>query len=131
MTQQAQSLNELVYALEAAKLAETIAKQQRVSCEQSLIEALGITTNQHNTTHKTEYYKIVIKPTVNYRYDDSVAIPDEITECIIRIKKEVNVAAFKQLESEQPELFKIAQNAIITSAGKTQVSIERIGTKHE
>lgn len=116
----------LIATLAELKANENAAKAARIQAEENILTAIGALENDKTMTVRTPNYKVTIKPVVNYKLDNTVTIPDDILNCFVRIKKEINVTELKKLKANQPAIYRIAENAIITSAGKTSVLIEQL-----
>lgn len=117
-------IERLAATLAELKDAEAAARAARIDAEELMLAVIGEIDKA--MTLKTTNYKITVKPVLNYKLDDSASIPEDVLNHFVRIKKEIDVTKLKKLKTNQPAMYRIAENAIITSAGKTSVSVERL-----
>lgn len=131
LTNQSTDLDQLAYALEQAKADEERARGARIDAEKALLDAIGV-EGEGSKTHKTSYYKITVKAAINRTIDRAVFeqvqanAPDRVVESVFRLKPELNLSAYKELQKLDPATFAIVATCVTEKPGKPSVSIERI-----
>ena len=120
-------LDELAYELEIRKAEEENARAARISAEQALIDAIGV-KDEGTRTEKTDWYKISTIGKLNRKLDKDahLSLDTDLYQAITRIKYELDVTALKKLATSNPEAYRQAIKAIITTEAKPTVKIERI-----
>jgi hypothetical protein len=114
----------------AAKKQEEQARDARYLIEQQLIEALGFAKREGSQTFKPEGFKVEMKAGVNYKLDTAKwaeiaqQIPDGLRP--VRTKLEVDPAGMKYLRDNEPEIYRIAAEAITSSPAKIGVAITKV-----
>lgn len=130
-TDQQTDLDQLAYTLEQAKAEEERARGARIAAETALLDAIGV-EGEGSKTHKTSYYKITAKSAINRTIDRAVFeqvqanAPDRVIESVFRLKPELNLSAYKELQKLDPAMFAIVATCVTEKPGKPSVSIERI-----
>lgn len=130
-TERAINLDQLAYALEQAKADEERARGARIAAETALLDAIGV-EGEGSKTHKTDFYKITTKASINRSIDRAAFeqvqanAPARVVESVFRLKPELNLSAYKELQKLDPATFAIVATCVTEKPGKPSVSIERI-----
>src|SRR5690625_1486487 len=112
----------------AAKAAEEKAKESRILAEEAIVSILGC-KEEGSETYKQYGYKLTITGRVNRTVDqsawDSVAdkIPSQLSP--IKYKPALDLKRLRYLQHSEPEIYRIAAEAITATPGKPSVKIEK------
>lgn len=125
------SLDELSAALEQAKAAEMDATATRIESENKLIALLGV-KSEGSATHKGAAYKVTVTGVVHRKVDEAAlaavraTLPPAIFEQVFRFKPDLITAGMRYLQSNEPELYAVAAQAITATPGKPSVRVEHL-----
>lgn len=110
------------------KLQENQAKAARIEAEQALIALCGV-KSEGSSTHKGERYKVMTTGTMYRKVDEAAlgAVRERLGptmfESVFRYKPEVITAGLRYLQSNEPQLYAIAAQAITATPGKPAVEV--------
>lgn len=119
------AINDLCFRLENAKALESQAREQRIQAEVALLTALKVQSMEQQTTVKTDYYRVTVKTPLYRKLDPDVELSPDLLKLFVTYKPEINNAALKELEIQNPSAYQMALGGIITTVGKTSVIVTR------
>lgn len=113
--------------LEEAKAAEDEARARRLLCEEAVLALVGV-KDEGTRTKKAAFYQASTAQTLTRSLVENYgevldALPAEVFNALVKYKPALDVRAFKALEDESPEYYRIAQAAVIAKPGKPQVKV--------
>lgn len=112
-----------------AKAQENDAKDARQAIEAALVDAMKFSKPEGSQTMHAEGFKVEFKSAMNYRLDtakwEEIAanIPDGLRP--VKVKLEVDERGARYLRDNEPELWKLAAQAITVSPPKVGVKVSR------
>ncbi len=128
----ASRLDKLAYELEQAKIAEQVAKNNRLAIEQQLSEVVGVKDEGSHTLNGA-YYKVTTSAGYTRTLDEKKwseikdRIPLTIANNLVRTKVELNIKQLKSLQSLDPAQYNIVAEAVTTKPKKVSVRKRFIG----
>lgn len=118
------------------KLQENEAKAARIEAELALIALCGVKA-EGSTTHKGERYKVMTTGTMYRKVDEAAlgavrsALSPAMFESVFRFKPEVITTGLRYLQSNEPDLYAIAAQAITATPGKPAVEVSLISVEQK
>lgn len=112
----------------SAKAEEDAARQRRIDLESDIVSEHGC-KEEGSATHHADGYKITITGKMNRTLDrgawESIAptIPEHLRP--VEYKPSLDVKGLRYLQQNEPELYRIASEAITAKPGKAAVKIEK------
>jgi len=125
------SIDEAAERVIGLKLQENQAKAARIEAEQALIKLVGVKA-EGSSTHKGERYKVMTTGTMYRKVDEAAlgavrsALSPAMFESVFRFKPEVITAGLRYLQSNEPQLYAIAAQAITATPGKPAVEVSLV-----
>lgn len=111
-----------------AKADEDAARQRRIALEEDIVAEHGC-KDEGTATHHADGYKITITGKVNRTLDraawESVqgSIPENLRP--VEYKPSLEVKGLRYLQQNEPDLYRIASEAITAKPGKAAVKVEK------
>lgn len=137
--------NLLIEKFAQLKIAEDIARHERLNCEAEILKAffsddhleavskeplLFEANRSIDAFANDKEYKVKVKYSINRKIDQDelkkiyAEIPAEIRERLIRLKPELNLTEYKYLLRNEPAIYNLVSNAVIETAAKPYLTIE-------
>lgn len=122
-------IDQLAYDLINAKMAEDVARHNRILVEGKIIEKLGV-KDEGSTTHKGEKYKIITTGKITRSLDvgtwDAIKghVPSELWP--VTMKPEIDIKGLKWLREHNEPIYATVCQAISAKPAKPAVAFEEI-----
>ncbi len=129
-TEHERPISVLCWAWLDAKRKEQEAKDARVAIEGRIIESLGFLKPEGSQTIKAEGFKVEFKSGFSYKLDPKKweevidLIPDGLRP--VKLKIEADEPGCRFLREKEPDLWKIAAQAITATPQKVGVKVSRM-----
>ena len=124
-------LERIAGVIAEAKATEQEANARRIEAERELLALVGEMDAEGTTKVDAGLYAVTIRCSLNRTIDKDALtriadrIPEAIGKRLIRWKPEVDLRELRYLQSNEPDMYGIASEAIVTKAAKPSVSVER------
>lgn len=143
MTIDQSALDQAVFAFYEAKAAENRAREQRLACENTIIELIGV-KEEGTISQKTDQYKISTTGSLKRDFIQGFEVPCEfrispegplndgerlVLARIVKYKAELDPTAFKKLASSDPGAYRVAAQWVTAKPQKPSVKLEIIEQK--
>lgn len=120
------------HAYQQAKAAEDQARNARLAAEEHLIDLVGLKGDEGTKTAKTAWYKVstVAKLTHSLNREKAGEIRGQFDEetfySVFVPDMKLSVSALKKLATANPDLYRIACQAVASKPAKASVKVELI-----
>ena len=114
-----------------AKRAEDEARAHRVECEEAIIALVGV-KQEGSMTHKTDLFKITTTGRLTRSLDHPAwnviapTLPADVRDRVVNWKPELSLAALRDIETHNPNVYARLAQAITIKPAKSAVTVDRV-----
>lgn len=125
------NIDQAAYRVTAAKAAEVRATAERIAAEEALARLLPV-KDEGTVSESTEQYKVAVTYSLRRSVDEAALgavrkdLPPALFNRVFRFKPEISVRDLRYVESNEPGLYAIAAQAIVSKPAKPSVRVELI-----